>query len=1229
MNFLNTSRRFNFIFLALIYGLIPGIKISATHFQELGQAYIQTYHPGQYSYVNHYNSVTQDDKGFLYIGSQNGILRFDGTFWKHLNIPGDFQLSSNSQGVYGFSNDQFGYLVRTHDGAREFDGIHLPGYTTFDADDSIYKVLASDEALYILTRKGLFIWKEDLPEKIDLPFHPNEIFRTGPGILIYGENEGIYRYEDGQLAVLFEASDLPLEYISNMLSINGNCIMVDGTKGQVRFLNDQGKISGFSHLDSLLASGHYSSLTLLSTGHLAWGTRKGGVIITDENGTVIKHITNKDGLSSNHIISLFVDAMDHLWAVHDQSLSRIEFPAAFTSFQKENGLEGNVYDLTRHKGILYAATSHGVYHQVHATDTSGNPGTSYFTRIPGPEGEFHQIIGTSHCLYTATPEVIFRILDQGMDTILDAQVNVLYYSARTCLLLAGSDMGFLILDGDSIIYTDTCMLEITDIAESAEGCLWLSSRHEKVYRSSQIFSGNEELQFIQYASENITGEKGSNIDLIPVGGQLYFTGFEGLYRYHHQEDRFFRDTLFNNLPQTNGLYRISHLAVDENQNYWINLHFPEENRNEIYIAEYQRGENFDLVNIQNRRMNEQNINCLYPEDNMLMWIGCQSGILLYDHTFSSPMKPVFHTHIINIIFLEDSVYDYDFIKSDAFSELHEDNRVAIPYTNNRIRFFVLSTDFNTGSTPLFQYRLTGYQDDWSDWSENATIEFSGLSKGKYDFMVRSQDIFGSVSECDNFSFRIKSPFYFSWYAIVFYAILFMLSLIAYQKWRAIQHGKERVRLEEIIHERTEALIKEKEKTDNLLANILPKKTADELKSKGKVTSSKFKMVTVLFADIEGFTKIAEHMNPDKLIDELDRFYFHFDSVVEKYNIEKIKTIGDAYMAAGGIPVKNRTNPVEVILAAMEMQHFMKELKDSLADIWDLRIGIHTGSVIAGVVGQKKFSYDIWGDTVNTASRMESSGKIEKINISASTYQLVKEFFQFEFRGKMPVKYKGDIAMYFVDGIKPGLTEKDGITPNNKFLVQIQLLRLLDLEEYVMEKLNKELPENLFYHNIQHTGHVYRQVELLGRGEEVAEEDMLLLRSAALLHDMGYIDTFDNHEERSIEYAREILPLYRYKEKQIDSICDLIMATKLPPEPSSLLEKIICDANLDHLGRADFLIQSDRLFQEYLLNNKIKTKKDWNLKQINFLDKHEFFTKTARKLQEISREQQIENIRQFS
>jgi hypothetical protein len=188
MNFLHTSRKFNFIFLALILCLNPGVKISATHFQELGQAHIQTYHPGQYSYVNHYNSVTQDDNGFLYLGSQNGILRFDGTFWSNLNISGDMILSKTGQDIFGFTRNKFGYLVKTPDGTSEFDGIKLDGYTIFEAGDSIHRVLSSNETLFVLTRKGLYSWKGDMPEKIDLPFQADEIFQSVSGILVYGKH---------------------------------------------------------------------------------------------------------------------------------------------------------------------------------------------------------------------------------------------------------------------------------------------------------------------------------------------------------------------------------------------------------------------------------------------------------------------------------------------------------------------------------------------------------------------------------------------------------------------------------------------------------------------------------------------------------------------------------------------------------------------------------------------------------------------------------------------------------------------------------------------------------------------------------------------------------------------------------------------------------------------------------------------------------------------------------
>jgi len=211
--------------------------------------------------------------------------------------------------------------------------------------------------------------------------------------------------------------------------------------------------------------------------------------------------------------------------------------------------------------------------------------------------------------------------------------------------------------------------------------------------------------------------------------------------------------------------------------------------------------------------------------------------------------------------------------------------------------------------------------------------------------------------------------------------------------------------------------KEKKRSDELLLNILPYETAEELKLNGHAEPRQFDMVTVLFTDFKGFTQIAENMSAKELVGELDFVFKKFDEIIAKYPIEKIKTIGDAYMCAGGLPTPNTTNSIDVTRAAVEIQQFIQSynVKQTSAGkpVFEIRIGIHTGPIVAGIVGIKKFSYDIWGDTVNTASRMESSGEAGKINVSGSTYQLIKEHFKCEFRGKISAKNKGEIDMYFV------------------------------------------------------------------------------------------------------------------------------------------------------------------------------------------------------------------------
>lgn len=225
-----------------------------------------------------------------------------------------------------------------------------------------------------------------------------------------------------------------------------------------------------------------------------------------------------------------------------------------------------------------------------------------------------------------------------------------------------------------------------------------------------------------------------------------------------------------------------------------------------------------------------------------------------------------------------------------------------------------------------------------------------------------------------------------------------------------------------------ALKIEKDLSEELLLNILPEEIAQELKLKGFVNARDFNLVSILFSDFKSFTQTAEKMSPQNLVEEINTCFKAFDLIMEKYNIEKIKTIGDSYMAAGGIPKPDKESLTNIVLAGLEMQDFMTKRKinneASNNPAFEMRLGIHAGPIVAGIVGIKKFQYDVWGDTVNTASRIESNGIVGKVNISESLYNLIKneECFSFEYRGSIQAKGKGELKMYFV--------EKSCHIPNN-------------------------------------------------------------------------------------------------------------------------------------------------------------------------------------------------------
>jgi class 3 adenylate cyclase/ligand-binding sensor domain-containing protein len=339
------------------------------------------------------------------------------------------------------------------------------------------------------------------------------------------------------------------------------------------------------------------------------------------------------------------------------------------------------------------------------------------------------------------------------------------------------------------------------------------------------------------------------------------------------------------------------------------------------------------------------------------------------------------------------------------------------------RFFTFSFalgDYRHPRENQFTYILEGYDDSWSSPNSLNIVRYNNIPAGNYTFRVRAIAGKGEYYKDElQVKLRIKEAYYNTWWFWLIIGLLLTGGIYGFMRYRIYRIQQREKALEKLVKERTQELEVEKQKSEELLLNILPAETAEELKQHGSAKAKRHELVTVMFSDFKGFTKISEQMDPEELVAEIDFCFRAFDEIMDKHGLEKIKTVGDAYLCVGGISNMDDTEEaIRVVKAALEIQEFLHgigiEKQLNKEPYFEARIGIHTGPVVAGIVGIKKFAYDIWGDTVNVASRMETHSEAGRVNISGVTYDLVQPNFKCSFQGQFTEKDHENIDMYFVD-----------------------------------------------------------------------------------------------------------------------------------------------------------------------------------------------------------------------
>ncbi|MCX6245897.1 MAG: triple tyrosine motif-containing protein [Bacteroidetes bacterium] len=936
------------------------------------------------------SSILEDKNGYIWFGTKGGASKYDGSsFTRYTKKEG---LTDNH--VVAICEDRGGNIwFGTDGGVSRYNGRSFSNFTVKEG-------LCSNGIRTILQDKTEKIW-----------------FGTDAGVSLY----------DGKCFTYFTGKNgLSNNPVNSVIEDRNNNIWF-GTWGDGIYKYD-GKF--FTHYDEKEGLPKNEILCVFEgKGGIIWmGTMAGGV--ARYSGDSFEHFIVKEGTNRNRIQNIVKDKKGNLWfGTWGAGVSKYD-GKSFTYYTKKEGLINNDVRslLEDKKGNLWFGTMGGI---------AKFDGTR-FTRYTEKEGLTS--IAVISMLQDASGNLWFGTQEKGV-TKYDGK-HFFHYGKKEGL--SGS--------------TVRCMMQ------DKRGNIWFATNEGVTKYRPAGKSGTGQGSFTHY---NETGGLPSN-DVISIledrHGNIWIgnswggvTKFDGKYfTYYTKKDGLCEDGVMS-------------LMEDKSGNLWIGTR-----RGFNKLSKEQIGASSDDSAKRKGRQGKQfstycyedgffgigcNANAMCEDNNGVIWIGANDRLTAFH-----PGEMITDTIPPNIqltgveLFNEPIPWNIleknkesrrvlnngavvNNVKFDGLSGWYNiPQNLSLAYDDNFLIFNFIGITTPSAQNVRYEYSLDGLGKKWVAFTDQMSASYGHLPDGTFTFRVRAMSRAGYWSNELKYTFTIRPPWWETTWAYFIYTLLFIGGIILVdriqtdrvierERKRTIDRELQQAHLIEmanhelqiqngIVEKQRNELELQKRRSDNLLLNILPSEIAEELKAKDAVESKLIKEVTVLFTDFKEFTRFSERVSPRELVAEIHECFSAFDRIMEKNGIEKIKTIGDSYMAAGGLPTPNKTHAFNVIKAAEEIQQFMWErriMKEARREHYlELRIGVNTGPVVAGVVGINKFAYDIWGDTVNIASHMEKSGAVGRVNVTRATYQYVKDKFECEYRGKSKTKNNKMIEMYFIN-----------------------------------------------------------------------------------------------------------------------------------------------------------------------------------------------------------------------
>ncbi len=893
-------------------------------------------------------------------------------------------------------------------------------------------------------------------------------------------NNGIAIYDKGKFIYYPRDRGLLSDGIRTLIKDHLGQIWVGTDRGLSVFKNKR-----FHHYTEIHGMPNNKVISLFEDkDHNIWvGTEQGACYF---DGKTFTTISNSDGLSDNRISCIYQDKSGNIWFGSKGGLDKwnyADFKAGlvtFVNFNESNGLSNNrILCITQDcSGSVWIGTKFGGVNKYIGEK---------FVNYNVVNGLSDQVITALYTMKDST--LVLGTFSNGitlkkgkrydyineMQGLSGVEISALTEDRSGALWIGTDGNGiYNYYKGTLSPFSQEMISEINCLFTDSRGLIWVGANEGLQCIAPKKSDGKYSSDLFELTSFPAFDEKNIYSICEDHLGRIWATSDTGVVFIAHPEaykTANFEMKFLKDLPVDKNASIISCIADKDNQKVWFGtkgdgiFSYYKENFyliqgsndldnliiNSISVGKQQLwlGTNKDvrMISLNDYSMQtysfkdgfngiqcNKNAACIDPQGNL--WIGTINGTCKIYINRPSQI-PTGFTPPLQLTQIKFNYAAFDWKPyCDSLTGFYDiPNKLDLPYDINNLSFDFKAKGLINPSDVEYRYYLKGHDDSLSPPDHKNEITYSNLAPGEYDFIVYSRLKNGKWSDKPiQFHVTINPPFWATTAFRTSAVVLLFLSLFGGFRWRTRRLIHEKKKLEEIVKARTLDLEEEKHKSEALLLNILPEEIADELKLHGVASTKLYPAATIMFTDFKGFTSLSGKLTPNELVSELSTIFTQFDEITDRHNMEKIKTIGDAYMCAGGIPVENSTHPVDAILAAFDfilyIEQFNKEMGQG--NIWEIRAGLHTGPIIAGVVGKKKFAYDIWGDSVNIASRMESNSEEGKVNISESTYELIKDYFVCTPRGGKHVKNKGEMIMYFVERLLPEYSKDDkGFVPNER------------------------------------------------------------------------------------------------------------------------------------------------------------------------------------------------------